>query len=175
MMHASNLIWFIQIGIYRRLTFKLPFSFKYCQEEMEGGRSVVVKHSCQDRKARFLYRRHPAPYSPSCHKWPTGCHRMVSLKREEEKDKLPESLAAFAKAMFLWRKEFTELLPSRSSPSLCWCMGYSSTGTGPRICIGWISEFYALPISPACQGPSEWQHNTLHWTVHSHFQGRSII
>lgn len=143
---------------------------------MEGGGSVVVKHSCQDRKVRFLFRRYQAPYNPSCHKWPIGCLEWFHWKSgEEEKDKLPESSAAFVKAMFLWRKEFTELLPSRSSPSLCWCMGYSSTGAGPCICICWISEFYVLPISPACQDPSEWQHNTLHWTACSHFRGRSII
>lgn len=35
----------------------------------------------------------------------------------------PASLAAFVKTVLLWREEFSELLPSRSSPNLCWCMG----------------------------------------------------
>lgn len=143
--------------------FNFHFLSNIVRRKWKVAGQVVVKHSCQDRRVRFLFVHETSdslqPQLPQVNH--TKCHWLVSLKRGEEEEKHLHLWLLLSKLCSCEEKSSQSCFPAGQAPTCADAWGYSSIGAGPCICVCWISEFYALPISPACQDPSEWQHNTL--------------
>lgn len=150
----------MQIGSYRR-HLASHFLSNIVRRKWKVAGQVAVKHSCQDRKVRFLLMHETSnslqPQLPQVNH--TKC--LVSLKRGEEEQKHLHLWLLLSKLCSCEEKGSQSCFPTGQAPACAGAWGYSSTGARLCISIFWTSEFYALTISPACKDPSKWQHNTL--------------